>query len=122
LDYALVGAVDVVMPKVTDHLARMGFPPDAPYKLSEGSAFWLLGRPEPSDHATLLSLEFKDSPGPAGVFATQEFDTGMHYARSGLWPTLFLEKAQLGETFETLARTREGLATVTQVRRGTLQS
>ena len=39
IDYALVGAVDVAMPNVHDHLARMGFAPDAPLKLSEGSAW-----------------------------------------------------------------------------------
>ncbi len=120
IDYALVGAVDVVMPKVTDHLARMGLPPDAPLKLGEGSAWWLLGREESGDFAVLedVTLGFRASTQGSGVFATRDFETGMHYAKSAVYPTLFLLSAQPGETFETTARTREGLTGVTRVRRG----
>lgn len=118
LDLALVGAVDVVMPNVRDHLARMGIAPDAPLKLSEGSAWWLLGKAGQSDFATLEDLSLGHRGGEAGVFASRTFDVGTHYAKSGLYPTLFLEGAKAGEAFETTARTREGLTATTRVRRG----
>jgi hypothetical protein len=118
LDLALVGAVDVVMPNVRDHLARMGLAPDAPLRLSEGSAWWLLGRSEPNDFATLEELSLGFRAGEPGVFAERTFDVGTHYAKSGLYPTLFLEGAKAGETFLTTARTREGLTATTRVRRG----
>mgnify|MGYP001353849612 CR=1 FL=1 len=118
LEYALVGAVDVVMPNVRDHLARMGISPDAPLKLSEGSAWWLLGRAAAVDFATLEDVRLGFGGGEPGVFAGRAFDVGVHYAKSGLYPTLFLEGAAAGETFETTARTREGLTGVTRVRRG----
>jgi len=118
LDLALVGAVDVVMPKVTDHLARMGLPPTAREKLGEGSAWWLLGKAGPNDFAVLEDVTLGHSAGSHGVFATRDFETGMHYAKSALYPTLFLETAAPGLTFETTARTREGLTGVTRVRKG----
>ena len=118
LDAALVGAVDVCMPNVRDHLARMGHAPDAPLKLSEGSAWWLVGRSAPQDFATLESLTLEVEEGASGVTAAREYDVGMHYAKSGLYPTLFLSEARDGETFETVARTREGLTAKTRVRKG----
>lgn len=118
IELALVGAVDVVMPNVKDHLARMGVPPDAPLKLSEGSAWWLLGHAQSGDFAALEDLALSAGQGPHGVFAARDFDTGMHYAKSAVVPTLFLLSAQSGEAFETTSRTREGLTGVTRVRRG----
>lgn len=120
LDYALVGAVDVAMPNVKDHLARMGLPPDAPLKLSEGSAWWLLGRPAAGDFATLEGLTLQHEEGAAGVHAPRELDVGMHYAKSGVVPTVLLSEAREGETFEVIARTREGMTAKTRVRRGGL--
>jgi hypothetical protein len=100
----------------------MGLPPDPALKLSEGSAWWLLGRSEPGDWATLEDVTLASSSGAPGVFAAKDFDVGMHYAKSALYPTLFLEGAKPGETFETTARTREGLTGVTRVRRGEARS
>jgi hypothetical protein len=119
IDFALVGAVDVVMPPVQDHLARMGFGPDSPLNLSEGSAWWVLGRSEANDFATLesVTLETEDSL-EAGVFAARTYDVGTLYAKSGLYPTLFLEEAQAGESLEVTARTREGLTGRVTVRKG----
>lgn len=126
LEFALVGAVDVAMPNVKDHLARMGIAPDAPLNISEGSAWWVVGRSAADDFATLeavsletVSLEAGSLEGAAGVSGTRDFDIGMHYARSGVMPTLFLGAARAGETYETTARTREGLTAKTRVRRGT---
>lgn len=119
IDLALVGAVDVVMPPVKDHLARMGHGPDEPLKLSEGSAWWVLGKSEPQDFATLEKLTIGHDAGPFGVHAAKTFDVGALYAKSGLYSTLFLESAGApGETFEVTARTREGLTARTTVRRG----
>jgi hypothetical protein len=118
LDVALVGAVDVVMPNVRDHLARMGHAPDAPLKLSEGSAWWVLAKPAPSDFATLETLTLQHEAGDSGVTGARDYDVGMHYAKSGLYPTLFLCEARAGEMFETVARTREGLTARTRVRKG----
>jgi hypothetical protein len=115
LDFALVGAVDVAMPNVHDHLARMGFAPDAPLKLSEGSAWWLLGRPAASDVGTLEAISMQHESGEPGVRGPRDFDVGTHYAKSGLYPTLFLQEGT--GTFETIARTREGLTARTRVTR-----
>lgn len=116
LEYALVGAVDVVMPSVRDHLARMGFAPDAPLKLSEGSAWWLLGKSAPGDFATLESLTLEHEAGPSGVFAARELDVGTHYAKSGVYSTLLVCEGP--GAWEVTARTREGLTAKTRVRRG----
>lgn len=118
IDAALVGAVDVVMPNVRDHLARMGFAPDAPFNLSEGSAWWVLGKSDPAhDFATLEHVSMGHSPGESGVTAAKSYDVGMHYAKSGLFPTLFLQGCAPEEHLETTARTREGLTGLTRVRR-----
>ncbi|MBL8956430.1 MAG: hypothetical protein JNK82_36990 [Myxococcaceae bacterium] len=118
LDLALVGAVDVVMPKVSDHLARLGLPPDAPVKLGEGSAWWVLGPVGADDHGVLEDVTLGFRSGPPGLFATRDFESGMNYAQSALYPTLFLGTAAPGETFETTARTREGLTGFTRVVKG----
>ena len=118
IELALVGAVDVVMPPVQDHLARMGHPPDAPLKLAEGSAWWVLGKSEPSDLATLerVTMQAEDSR-ESGVFAARDFDVGTSYARGALVPTLFLEGAKAGESLDVVSRTREGLTGRVTVRR-----
>jgi hypothetical protein len=56
--------------------------------------------------------------GEPGVHPATAFDVGAHYAASGLYPTLFLQQAAPGATFETTARTREGLTARTRVTRG----
>jgi hypothetical protein len=143
IDLGVVGSVDMVMPPVGDHLARMGYGREEAaargMKLSEGSAWFVLGRPGPDDVATLeaLSLETVDDLQP--LLATlgegdltlcgqargalpperlRDWDVGTLYTHAALAPCLFLsEPGKPGDTLHVVSRTREGLTGRLTVRR-----
>ena len=146
VDLALVGSVDMVMPPVQDHLARMGYGREEArarnLKLSEGSAWWVLGPSAAGDLGTLeaLSLEHQDDLEPllasldgGSVALTgaawraaerlpaarrRDWDVGTVYTHGALAPTLFLqEPGPPGERLHVLSRTQEGLTGRVTVRR-----
>jgi hypothetical protein len=143
IDFAVVGSVDMVMPPVADHLARMGYGREEAaakgMKLSEGSAWFVIGRPGPDDVATLeaLSLEampelkplldtLTDAPvtlcgAAAGALPKErvkDWDVGTLYTHAALAPCLFLAEAgKPGDRLHVVSRTREGLTGRLTVRR-----
>jgi Beta-ketoacyl synthase, N-terminal domain len=144
IDLGIVGSVDMVMPPVGDHLARMGYGREEAaargLKLSEGSAWFVLGRPGPEDVASLeaLSLETVEdlstlvgALGPEGAIALcgqaelafdgerfKRWDVGTLYTQAALAPCLFLaEPGKPGDTLHVISRTREGLTGRMTVRR-----
>jgi hypothetical protein len=143
IELAVVGSVDMVMPPVGDHLARMGYGREEAtargMKLSEGSAWLVLGKPGPEDIATLeaLSLETTDDLTPLLATLTdapvtlcghamgalpperiRDWDVGTLYTHAALAPCLFLAEAgKPGEKLHVVSRTREGLTGRLTVRR-----
>ena len=144
IDLGVVGSVDMVMPPVGDHLARMGYGREEAaargLKLSEGSAWFVLGRPGPEDVATLEALSLEsldelprliDQLGPEGAIALcgaaelafdgerfKRWDVGTLYTQAALAPCLFLaEPGKSGELLHVVSRTREGLTGRMTVRR-----
>jgi hypothetical protein len=143
IDFAVVGSVDMVMPPVADHLARMGYGREEAVakglKLSEGSAWFVLGKPGPDDVATLeaLSLEHVAELKPlldtlsdakvtlCGAAAAalpadriRDWDVGTLYTHAALAPCLFLsEEGKPGDRLHVVSRTREGLTGRVTVRR-----
>jgi hypothetical protein len=135
IDVGVVGSVDMVMPPVGDHLARMGYGREEAaargLKLSEGSAWFVLGRPGPEDIATLEALSLESTPdvkplletlsdGPvtlcgaaAGALPKErirDWDVGTLYTHAALAPCLWLsEPGKPGEKLHVVSRTREGL-------------
>ena len=144
IDVAVVGSVDVVMPLVEDHLARMGYSREEAQarglKLSEGSAWWILGQREDGDLGELeqVTLGHEDALDLAPLAdgkvtltgaavgekskvdptRLRDWDVGTVYTHSALAPCLFLqEPGPVGERLHTVARTQEGLTSRTTVRR-----
>lgn len=146
IELAVVGSVDMVMPPVGDHLARMGYAKDEAaargLKLSEGSAWFVLGRPGPEDVATLEALSLETLSDLAPLLASLDggqvalcgaasgqasllpperrraWDVGTLYTDAALAPCLFLqEPGAPGEALHVVSRTREGLTGRMTVRR-----